>query len=94
MLDFGVPYDTVGAALLWDEVKSKIVSKIPIYMAANSSHSGHATVLYGYKNKNGTRYIVMWNPGGGETQVVEYADVLTAYSYANRIFRWTESIYR
>ena len=68
-------------------------------MTAYSNKNAHATVLYGYKNKNGTRYIAMWNPGSvwlneGETMVVEYADLLTTYSYSDETFRWTESIYR
>ena len=93
MEDFGVPYHIVAATLLWSEIKSKIVSKIPIYIAANSNDGGHSTVLYGYKNKNGTQYIVMWNPGSAETQIVEYAGSYTTYSYVNTTFKWTESIY-
>lgn len=100
MADFGVPYDKVGGTLPWSEIKSKTVSKTPIYMVAESKEDAHATVLYGYKNKNGTQYIVMWNPfsvwweNEGETVVVEYADQFTTYSYGDDTYKWSSSIYR
>lgn len=97
MHDFGVPYYIDGGTLSWSDIKSKTISKTPIYMVSVSSNSAHATVLYGYKNKNGTQYIAMWNPGTawvGATEVVEFNGASTTFSYDDNTYTWYESIYR
>ena len=97
MHDFGVPYNTIGATLSWSDIISKISLKTPVYMVSETDEGLHATVLYGYKYKNGIQYIVMWNPGTdwvGATEVIVYNPRSTTYSYFDYTLTWVESIYR
>ncbi len=96
MHDFGVPYNKHEGTLSWDTIKSKITSKTPIYMRSNSNDKYHATVLYGYKIKNGTKYIAMWNPGTagvGATEIIAFHGASTTFSYSGRTYTWYASVY-
>jgi len=97
MHDFGVPYSTIGTTLGWGDIVSKISLKTPVYMVSRTVGRAHATVLYGYKYKNGTQYLAMWNPGTaqvGATEVIVFNSNSTTFSYGNYTYTWCESIYR
>lgn len=97
MKDFNVPYSIYGNTLSWDNIIYKITSKTPIYMISEVRNEAHATVLYGYKVKNGVQYIAIWNPGTnfeGATEVIEFNGSATTYSYEGLTFTWNQSIYR
>lgn len=97
MNDFGVPYNTIGPTLSWTDIVSKISLKTPIYMYSTRDGGAHATVLYGYKYKNGTQYLAMWNPGTnqvGATEVIAFDSNATTFSYSIYTYTWYQSIYR
>ena len=97
MHDFGVPYNTIGTTLSWSDIVSKISLKTPIYIVSRRVGGAHATVIYGYKYKDGTQYLAMWNPGTaqvGATEVIAFNSDSTTFSYAGSTYTWRESIYR
>ena len=56
---------TAPKIMSWNEIKSNISGKSPIYVSSrNSLGEGHALVAYGYSIAAGNKYVTFWNPHG------------------------------
>ncbi len=91
---YGLFYDKMTSQLSWELIVKNINNK---YLIAASTFdgrgNGHSITVYGYKFTNANKYIVLHNPGTNDTQIVLYKTGGSTYTYNNKTWTWTKSLY-
>lgn len=88
-------YKKQTSNMSWKTIIKNVDNKRPIAMSAFSGAAGHAVTLVGYRFRNGTKYIVLWNSGNEKMQTVTYpSSGKLTFSYNNDTWVWTQSLAR
>lgn len=88
-------YKKQVSSMSWKTIIKNIDEKRPIAMSTFSTNSGHAVTLIGYRFRNGTKYVVLWNSGNKQVQTVTYPSTgKVSYSYNNTTWVWKQSLAR